>query len=193
MNAKHSRECFTQGLDALVDNCLRFVYPKLNNEEASSDEETNSDEETSTVKTPNTAKSDASDKFFSLQYKPEKHNPSFNLENQRLLKVKEIQDEVKLFTKTIIEVTTDYAKKKKHFSNQDFWLKYTQQFPNLTKLANILLNVPCSSAFIERFFSICGVICKQRASNMKDDLIITRAMLKSNMKILKEMNQPDDE
>ena len=50
------------------------------------------------------------------------------------------------------------------------------------KRAIILLNIQ-SSAFIERFFSICGVVCTRRATNMKADLIIKRSMLKSNIDI----------
>jgi hypothetical protein len=43
--------------------------------------------------------------------------------------------------------------------------------PKIYKLALILLNIPCSSALVERFFSICGLICKNRSFNMRADLI----------------------
>lgn len=61
-------------------------------------------------------------------------------------------------------------------------------FPNLFKLYVRFSSIPASSAFIERFFSICGVVCKQRAGNSSDDLLITRSFLKCNIEILNEMN-----
>jgi len=53
----------------------------------------------------------------------------------------------------------------------------------------ILLNIQSSSAFVERFFSICGIICKKRASNMKNKLIIMRSMMKANFHLLNEFNE----
>ena len=41
-----------------------------------------------------------------------------------------------------------------------------------------------SSAFIERFFSVCGVINTDRNQNMKHDLFEIYAFLTSNMHIL---------
>jgi hypothetical protein len=49
-------------------------------------------------------------------------------------------------------------------------------------LARDLLNVPASTAFVERFFSLCD----QRAANMSNDLIVMRCMLKSNISILSD-------
>ena len=63
--------------------------------------------------------------------------------------------------------------------------------PNLFKLTVILLNIKSSSAFIERYFSISGIICDKRRLSMKDDLIIMRSMMKTNMKILTELNEID--
>jgi hypothetical protein len=39
---------------------------------------------------------------------------------------------------------------------------------------------------------VCGVVCKPRASNMKDDLIIKRSMLKVNIKILDSLKVEED-
>ena len=73
-------------------------------------------------------------------------------------------------------------------STKLFWQKNALQLPNLYEIALVLLNVQASSAFIERFFSICGVVCSRRATNMKPDLIIKRSMLKSNIHILNHLN-----
>ena len=40
-----------------------------------------------------------------------------------------------------------------------FWQKNPLEFPNLYEIAIISLNVQSYTAFIERFFSICGVVC----------------------------------
>ncbi len=73
-------------------------------------------------------------------------------------------------------------------STKLFWQKNALQLPNLNEIALVLLNVQASSAFIERFFSICGVVFSRRATNMKPDLIIKRSMLKSNIYILNHLN-----
>lgn len=53
----------------------------------------------------------------------------------------------------------------------------------------ILLNIKSSSAIIERFFSICGIVNDKRRQNMSDELLITRSLLKANMSTLSEMNE----
>ena len=68
-----------------------------------------------------------------------------------------------------------------------FWLKYRKRLPNLFKIAMQLLSIPSSSAFIERFFSICGVICKKRCGNMSDATIISRSFLKTNLRLLDKL------
>jgi hypothetical protein len=71
-------------------------------------------------------------------------------------------------------------------SSRDFWVKHLEQFPLLSYLAIILLSIPASSAFIERFFSVCGFQVK-RFINMSDDLFEMRSMLKSNLDTLNSM------
>ncbi len=53
--------------------------------------------------------------------------------------------------------------------------------PRLSKLALKLTNIPSLSAFIERHYSLCCTICTQRRVSMKSELIIQRAMIKSNI------------
>jgi len=61
--------------------------------------------------------------------------------------------------------------------------------PYLYELQLLLLNIPASSSFIERFFSISGIVCDVKRLNMKEDLIIMHSLMKANMNILKELNQ----
>jgi hypothetical protein len=72
-------------------------------------------------------------------------------------------------------------------STTSFWHKNRKKFPNLYKLSLILLNIPSSSAYIERFFSICGFVCDTRRGNMSTSLTIKRCLLSANIDILNEL------
>jgi hypothetical protein len=69
-------------------------------------------------------------------------------------------------------------------STRRFWLKCSSTLPYLFKLTKLLLNIQASTAFVERFFSICGIICSEKNSNMKDENFVVRSILKANMQIL---------
>ena len=75
-------------------------------------------------------------------------------------------------------------------STSAFWLLHSTELPNLTKLVLRLANIPSSSAYIERYFSLCGAICTQRKSKMLPEQISTHAMIKTNMKLLVSLNKP---
>ena len=83
--------------------------------------------------------------------------------------------------------------KQSNFTNKQFWIKFMQRFPHLTQLAIVLTNIPCSSALVERFFSIYGIVCKKQSLAMNDDLIITRCLLKPNIQLLNELNDLSDD
>ena len=74
-------------------------------------------------------------------------------------------------------------------TTNSFWLKNKKKLPNLFKVARRLHTIPASSAFIERFFSICGVFCKPLCGNMSEDLIIKRSFLKCNIDILNQLQE----
>ena len=80
-------------------------------------------------------------------------------------------------------------KDKRFVSNSKFWLANKQKFPLLFDLALILYNIPASSAFIERFYSLSGNVCKNRNGNMDPETIIARSMLKANIEILQALNK----
>jgi hypothetical protein len=96
------------------------------------------------------------------------------LEINENLKKREIENEINDFWKTILEEML----KKDSTSTVQFWMKHSIKFPHMSKLALLLSTIQSTSAFIERFFSVCGVVWKPMASNMKDDLIIKRSILK---------------
>ncbi len=73
-------------------------------------------------------------------------------------------------------------------ANFEFWKENQREIPILFELQLILLNVPATSSFIERFFSIAGIVCDIKRLNMTDELIIERSLMKANIEILKELN-----
>ena len=51
------------------------------------------------------------------------------------------------------------------------FVQHSKRFPCVKQLAIVINNIPSSSAYIERYFSICGFVCSPRRANMKDDLM----------------------
>ncbi len=79
----------------------------------------------------------------------------------------------------------------KQHRSADFWNENSIKYPNLTKLYRLLSTINSSSAFIERFFSQCGIIRTKRNQNMNPELFNLRAFLVSNIKILDELCSQD--
>ncbi len=48
-------------------------------------------------------------------------------------------------------------------SNSQFWVNNERLLPEFYKLATILHNIQSSWAFVERYLSICGIICLEYA------------------------------
>ena len=74
-------------------------------------------------------------------------------------------------------------------SSADFWNDNKNKFPIFYKFIQIIMNIPATSAMLERFFSITGIICDKRRLNMNIDLIIMRCMFKANMILLNEIHK----
>ena len=100
--------------------------------------------------TPKSAKSDTSDLFFgSIDDKIQLVLDQENIDRENFeLEINAFRS--KLRNEMFVEnrVTTKL-----------FWQKNPLEFPNLYEIAIISLNVQSYTAFIERFFSICGVVC----------------------------------
>jgi hAT family C-terminal dimerisation region len=62
-----------------------------------------------------------------------------------------------------------------------FWKQKEQQiaFPNLTRLATRCFAIPCSSAAVERQFSVAGQIITQRRSNLDPSTVNNIIFLRS--------------
>jgi hypothetical protein len=117
-------------------------------------------------------------------FEDDEQNEEVIKEKEANLRYQTVQLEVDKLGKILLE--NKYQIKE---SNSQFWRNHERLLPKLFKLATILLNIQSSSAFVERFFSICGIICKKRASNMKNKLIIMRSMMKANFHLLNELNE----
>ncbi len=170
----YGRDYYSKGFEALS----RAYYQLIKNKEQSI---------TKTPKSPNTplsANSDSSEFCYDGIFEDDTNNFHQQQIQTETIRRESFEIEVNAFRiKMKNEMFVD-----KPMSTKLFWLKNALQFPMLYKLAIVLLNIQSSSAFIERFFSICGVVCTRRATNMKADLLIKRSMMKTNMHILTHLN-----
>jgi hypothetical protein len=66
---------------------------------------------------------------------------------------------------------------KLRLSTTDFWKKHKAKMAKLFELQVILQNKSGSSAFIERFFSISGIVKDVKRANHTDEYLIYRSML----------------
>jgi hypothetical protein len=110
--------------------------------------------------------------------------------SESLLKEKfknEIKKEIEDFRVILLKNKSEAIYKTE--SSRNFWLDRLDSLPNLSKLALILSNINSSSAFIERYFSICGFVEDKRKMNISHDLFIKRCFLRANVKILNEINE----
>ena len=61
----------------------------------------------------------------------------------------------------------------------DFWKQKTSRYSKLYELAQDLLSAPASQAYVERIFSLCGILTAGRRNRMQQSLEM-RAFLKLN-------------
>ena len=123
--------------------------------------------------------------FFSSQNASNNEKTSSNNESLIFKRNKEIEAEIIYFSTLLSDPKVINSSS----STKEFWLKYRQNMPYLFDLQIVLLNIPSSSSFIERFFSISGIVCDSRRLNMTDELVIIRSLLKANMTLLNELHE----
>jgi len=144
-------------------------------------------EEDTDTERPTTPHSDTSVNENCFYYGIEEDKIHAESNDGHLLKFKrDIDREVNLFLNNFINDETIAT----HLINtKDFWIKNRLTLPILYACTYKIMSIPASSAYVERFFSVCGVVCKNRAMNMNDELIICKCMLKANIKLLDELNR----
>jgi hypothetical protein len=177
-----------KGINSLKEVCIKFLAIEKN-EQPLEKEQTQVEQN----KTDNCTKNEAS--FFNfLLENNDVDDYNYDYDYNTKLNVIEIKYAIDNEIKKLTYLIKNEKFTKVKFSTRQFWIRHSSNLPYLGKLSAILLNIPASSAFIERFFSICGIVCEKRRLAMKDDLIIIRTLLKGNMKVLEELNfNCDDE
>ena len=100
-------------------------------------------------RTPSSTDSDASS-FLSDLFEEDNENEEHVKKTSQLIREEILKKEIEKLREILIE--NKYNIK---INNGEFWRKYERHLPELYKLAIILCNIQSSSAFIERFFSIC--------------------------------------
>jgi hypothetical protein len=143
---------------------------------------------TPVLKTPDNINSP--DNFFQTQFFS-KDQPNVGESKKAELLKRNVSKEIDIFRKILCEnnsktITDSY-------STCQFWLKNKEKLPYLSKLALLLMNINSSSAFIERYFSICGFVQDKRRKNISIDLFKNRCFLRANIKILNELNKKEVE
>ena len=136
----------------------------------------NTCEKTDTLSNKSSTDSDnsSSDNSSSCSSESESQNlteKSFNIVLSAILGQNLVQ-EITEFSKLLQDSKIIFKTK----SSKKFWLQYEEKFPYIGKLF-ALTSINSSSAFIERFFSICGVITTDRNQNIKHELFEFYAML----------------
>ena len=176
-----TKKRFTEGVDAIEEAYFHFFPPTT---AAELSQQTTSTPKPSASNKPQTPTKFGFLKKFLTRKSEENTSPiaiDTLLRNEKL----DLEKEVSAFSTLV----TSEEFRSLSWNTKDFWLSHKITFPKLFKLARVLLNIPASTAFIERFFSICGIICKQRSMNMDDELFIARCIFKANINIFNELNQ----
>ena len=186
VNADFSEDYFEIGMKALSsDQCLYLIIEKKDGDSDFDTEDSSACENTDDFDPNIVGGSQSSNSYFNHSDKI-KSNKKTTIEKLNEPLKNKIRNEINLFREKIIN---EVLKPKFDMGTAVFWKKNSHIFPNLYKLALVLLNIQASGAFVERFFSICGVICNKRNTNMKDDFLIMRAMMKANINILRQINK----
>jgi len=126
--------------------------------------------------------SESNNDFFESLFEPEpESNPqSQHNATQKFQFLEKIGKEVFEFSDIIKYVKTIATIN----SSRQFWLENEERFPILNRLYTVVSAIHSSSAIIERFCCICGIICSKRNLPMKEELFLIRSMLVSNMDLL---------
>ena len=94
----------------------------------------------------------------------------------------QVEEEKIMYTNILRETKYNH----KNVSLAEFRIKNRTQLPLLCEMALHLLVIPASSAYIERFFSISGIINTKRSGNMDSETLQMKAVLKANTHLLKK-------
>ena len=157
----------------MKDVCHQFLYPSFEAVESREEEDESSNTQ-STVQTK--------DNFdlTGLEFNDSQDEKSgSNTKSLRFKVEKQLDYEITYFSNLLSD--ENFIKKTK--STAQFWDINKKEMPNLFELQIIILNISAGSSFIERFFSISGIVCDIKRASINDELIEMLSLMKENMQI----------
>ncbi|RNA40759.1 zinc finger BED domain-containing 1-like [Brachionus plicatilis] len=101
-----------------------------------------------------------------------------NAERNRSSVLEKINREKGIFLDFIRESTSQQK------STKEFWNENSYRFPILSQIARILFSIPALSAFVERYFSIYGIVSSKRSQHINPQNFMSKTLLKVNVDIL---------
>ena len=174
INRSYAVGYLKKGLESLQPVSINYLFEKSVE---------NLDEENEPTQTQHSTTSCDNLNYFKCSQASNGNNQS---DEAKLFEInKSLDSEISIFS----DILGNQLKLKKIKKTSEFWKENKTLMPNLFELQIILLNLPATSSFIERFFSISGIVCDVRRLNMTDDLVIKRSMMKANMNILRDLNK----
>ena len=168
INKPYSKEYLTKGLQALKSVAIEFLFKNFENEQ--------SNEENTGSKNPSQISTTAWSSNFGGFFGPDEADDTPNIESLQFSRDKALDEEIEFFSKLL----ADRNVIKNTMSTSKFWEHHRNKMPKLHDLQIILLNIPSSSAFIERYFSISGIVCDVRRLNMTEQMVIIRFYIKAS-------------
>ncbi|CAF1066112.1 unnamed protein product [Brachionus calyciflorus] len=113
---------------------------------------------------------------FNLLVESVPYEPTTNRE--RITIIEKISREKEIFLDLIGDKTS------LSISTKEFWIA-NSKIPLLSSVARKIFCVTASSAFIERYFSICGIVSSKRSQNVNPQNFKTKVFLRVNNDLLK--------
>ncbi|RNA03210.1 hypothetical protein BpHYR1_011108 [Brachionus plicatilis] len=165
---EYAKDFTNQALESAIETVFFFLDDK-------SDENiSNSPEQTASI--PTTSYSNNENRIFQSLLRAKAYETPQDV--ARLTRKDQIKKETDLFLQLLNDRTT-FAK-----STQAFWSEFSNKLPILSQVALKIFCIPASSAFIERYFSICGLFNNKRSINIKPENFIDKVMFRVNIDLL---------
>ena len=175
----YAKSYLTKGLEALKDTCIKLVFKG----------DSLPIQENTLSAAPISTAENNEDNIFAKMFGVDTYQASYQNDNKSEAYIFKRNQDLDIEISFFAKLLTDENVIRSGLTTKIFWEKNMKILPRLFELQIILLNISASSAFIERFFSVSGIVCDLKRGNQEEDLIIMRSMLKANMTILTTMNE----
>ena len=173
-NKEFARQIMYNGLTSLKHACVNLIFNRQSKIQQESQPFNNNNETTSSI--------DSDNLYYGIAEDVDPNNKDAGL------LLDKFESDVQIEINMLKDIFSSVDVMKNIKNTKEFWRANKITLPILYEFATVVLSIPASSAYIERFFSFSGVVCTNRKLNMKDDLIILRSLLKANFKHLFDLN-----